>query len=220
MELSYWQSRWNKGNIGFHMQEGYPGLKKHWVALDLPKNSNVLVPLCGKSLDMIWLTDRVKTVVGVEVSEKAIHEFIEENNLTTEQDSFANFTIHKTHKIELWCGDFFKFPDHKYTSYDLIYDKAALVALPPAMRNRYAEKIIALSAENTRMLLHHFVYGQSEMPGPPFSVSKWEIEELYGDYFDIKTLEENELEIESFQKFKMRGLKTRFTERLLLLTKR
>ena len=220
MELSYWQSRWNKGNIGFHMQEGYPGLNKHWAALDLSDDSNILVPLCGKSLDLIWLADRVKTVVGVEISEKAIHEFIEDNNLTAEQDSFATFSIYKSSNIDLWCGDFFKFPAQKYPPFNLIYDKAALVALPPSMRKRYAEKIISLSAENTQMLLHHFVYDQSEMTGPPFSVSNREIEELYGNDFDIQTLEENELKIESFQKFKMRGLQTHFTERLLLLTKR
>jgi thiopurine S-methyltransferase len=220
MELSYWQSRWNKGNIGFHMEGGYPGLQKNWPQLNVSSNAIVMVPLCGKSNDMAWIAGKVEKVVGVEISEKAILDFFNFRDLTPKKEKFASFTIFKASNIELWCGDFFKFPAHKYPKIDLIYDKAALVALPKEMRNRYAKKIIAISNGKTNFLLHHFVYDKNEMSGPPFSVSSEEVNSLFGNHFLISILEENELDMKDFEKFKKRGLNSFFHEKLLLLTKR
>lgn len=218
MELSYWKSRWNKGNIGFHMPEGYPGLKEHWPNLDISDESVVLVPLCGKSVDLIWLSEHVKKVVGVEVSKKAIHEFFAEQNVVPKTDTFADFTIYKSGNIELWCGDFFKFPLHKHNGFDLIYDKAALQALPKEMRLRYVKKVIELSTNATQILLHHFTYPQNEMTGPPFSINETEVNILFGKHFVISIVEENEIPADDFKKFKKRGLSSSIMERLLFLS--
>ncbi|MCC5907408.1 MAG: thiopurine S-methyltransferase [Balneolaceae bacterium] len=218
MELSYWQSRWEKGNTGFHMPGGYPGLRNHWDALNISTEAQILVPLCGKTPDMVWLATKTDKVTGVEISEKAIREFFDEQNLTTEQERFANFTIFKTRNIELWCGDFFKLPEHKFPETVLIYDKAALQALPEPMRIRYAEKIISICSPSSKILLHHFTYAQNEMNGPPFSVSSDEIQSLFGNKFEIQILEQNNLDIHNYQKFWKRGLKSNFIEYLLLLS--
>ncbi len=218
MELSYWQSRWKKGHTGFHMPGGYPGLRNHWHALNISPEAHVLVPLCGKTPDMAWLAAQTKKVTGVEISEQALEEFIAEQNLTAERDQFAGFILFKTSKIDLWCGDFFKLPEHKFAGIDLIYDKAALVALPGSMRSRYAEKIISLCSPSTKTLLHHFTYPRHEMNGPPFSVSPTEIQELFGKKFKIRTLHESNLQVTDYQKFLKRGLKSYFIEYLLLLS--
>lgn len=200
------------------MPEGYPGLKKHWANLNISDESVVLVPLCGKSVDLIWLSEHVKKVVGVEVSEKAIQEFFAGQNVVPKTDTFADFTIYTAGNIELWCGDFFKFPKHKYPKFDLIYDKAALVALPKEMRIRYSKKVIELSSEATQILLHHFEYNQNEMNGPPFSVMENEVNLLFGKHFTISVLEENDIQVDQFKKFKKRGLSSSIMERLLLLS--
>ncbi|MEX2435617.1 MAG: thiopurine S-methyltransferase [Balneolaceae bacterium] len=218
MEISYWQSRWRKQHIGFHMEQGYEGLKTHFHKLNLPAKSTVLVPLCGKSVDMIWLDEQNMNVIGVEVSEEAVLQFIDEHNHTCSKKNFAQFTIYSSGNFQLWCGDFFRLPAHKISGIDLIYDKAALVALPPKMRVRYADKILGLCSPDTNILLHHFEYSQNEMKGPPFSVSKKEIHNLFDHFFTIKTLEQNDLDISKYPKFQKRGLKTTFTERFLLLT--
>ncbi len=217
MELSYWQSRWEKGNTGFHMPGGYPGLRTHWKKLPLPQNPHVFVPLCGKTEDMIWLSSNAGRVTGVEISEKAVREFFHENGLEPETSSFAGFTIYKSQNIEIWCGDFQKFPEHKIDPVDLIYDKAALVALPERMRASYCRKAKELSHSKTALLLHHFDYNQNEMPGPPFSVPLKEVENYFGSDYKITLLEKNSLDIEQFQKFTKRGLKSYLIEYLLLL---
>jgi thiopurine S-methyltransferase len=218
MELSYWKSRWNKGNTGFHMPDGYPGLKKHWATTGIQNNATVLVPLCGKTLDIIWLASKTQKVIGVEISEKAIEEFLSLNNPDVSEESFANFTIFKSKNIELWCGDFFKLPDHKIPEIQLIYDKSALTALPEEMRIRYTSKIKSLCSGQTKILLHHFFYPRQEMNGPPFSIPEEEISALYGPDFAIQKLEQNFLDIHQYQKFMKRGLKSYLIEFLLLLS--
>ncbi|TVR17400.1 MAG: thiopurine S-methyltransferase [Balneolaceae bacterium] len=217
MELSYWQSRWENGKTGFHMQGGYPGLRTHWNRLPLPQGPHVFVPLCGKTEDMIWLSSQAARVTGVEISHKAVMEFFHENGIEPQMSSFAGFTIYKSQNIEIWCGDFQKFPVHKINPVDLIYDKAALVALPERMRADYCRKIKEFCRLNTAILLHHFDYDQKEMPGPPFSISTREVQNLFGSGCAITQLEKNSLDIAQFQKFTKRGLKSYLIEYLLLL---
>jgi len=217
MELSYWESRWNKNKTGFHMAGGYPGLKTHWNHLGLPDEPSVLVPLCGKTEDMSWMAEKGAQVTGVEISEKAVREFFEEQKIEFETTRYAGFTIFHAERIELWQGDFMKFPAGKKREFDLIYDKAALVALPPAMRKAYAARLLELAGNKTTLLLHHFVYPQHQMPGPPFSVEPKEITTLFPDAIEISLLEENSIPAEQFPPFKLRGLVSPLTERLLCL---
>ena len=200
------------------MPDGYEGLRKFWDELNLPENPEVLVPLCGKAIDMIWLEKQGASITGVEISKKAVQEFMDENQRDYETDSFADFTIYHSGSISIWCGDFLKLPKHKLPDYDLIYDKAALVALPQRMRSKYCKKLVSLSSAKTKILLHHFIYDQNEMPGPPFSVSLDEIESGLKNNFEISILEKNELNLSSFEKFQRRGLKSGLTEQLLFLT--
>ncbi|MDZ7717375.1 MAG: thiopurine S-methyltransferase [Balneolaceae bacterium] len=217
MELSYWRSKWRKGKIGFHMENGYPGLEKHWKSIGLKDNATVLVPLCGKSKDLLWLSEHCRRVIGAEISKIAVEQFFKENSLDAEQTTFADFTIYRSSNIEIWNGDFFKLPRHKLPSIDLVYDKAALIALPPDKRKQYAYKIIELCNQNTRILMHQFEYRQDEMNGPPFSVSIEEVNQLFGGQFELKILDRQELNLDNYKKFQKRGLRSYFIEILSLL---
>ncbi|CAN5185684.1 thiopurine S-methyltransferase [soil metagenome] len=218
MELSYWESRWRKEKTGFHMPGGYPGLKIYWNRLSLDANPCVLVPLCGKSVDLVQLERFGTTVLGVEISEKAILDFFDEQNRLFETDSHGNFIIRKSNRIEIWQGDFFKFPANKCPQLDLIYDKAALTALPPKMHEQYVNKICELAGSSATILLHHFVYAQEQMPGPPFSITESEILRLFSNLYEIKMLEENTIPAENFPPFQRRGLKSPLQERLLCMS--
>lgn len=217
MEISYWQSRWKKDNIGFHMPGGYSQLRTYWPEIASHNPQNVLVPLCGKSEDLGWLVQHVKKVIGVEVSEKAVNEFFDEHQLPVRISSFADFKIYRSENIEIWCGNFFKLPVHKLPAIDLIYDKAALVALPKEMRKEYAEKIKEFISSSTVYALHHFIYPQHEMNGPPFSVETDEVGKLFSELFDITILFMNSFDPQTFEKFTKRGLKSTIIEQFLLL---
>lgn len=217
MELSYWRSKWRKGTTGFHMKDGYPGLEKYWDSLPLKDNPVVLVPLCGKTVDLLWLAGKCRRVIGVEISEIAVQDFLTENNLQAVVSSFAGFKLFQTGNIDIWQGDFFKLPKHKLPAVDLIYDKAALIALPPEMRKRYVAKVIGIVSGHTQILLHLLNYRVEEMTGPPFSVSVEEINMHFGKKFTFQNLIKRELNIEDFKKFQNRGLHSYFIEILLLL---
>ncbi len=70
-----WRQRWQEGRIGFHLEETHPALVKHWPELGVADGTKVLVPLCGKSLDMRWLADRGHPVLGIELAPEAIEQF-------------------------------------------------------------------------------------------------------------------------------------------------
>lgn len=216
MELSFWQSKWRKGKIGFHMEDGYSGLKHYWDHLEL-SNPVALVPLCGKSKDLVFLSENCKKVIGIEISSIAVQDFFKENNLEADTDSFADFKIYRSGNIEIWQGNFFKLPKHKLPALNFVYDKAALIALPPKMRTDYAAKILELIEPKTKILLHLFEYRQEEMAGPPFSVSISEVQKHFGDYFSIELLEKKEQNLDNYKKFQNRGLNSYFIEILSLL---
>ena len=71
-----WSSRWDEDRIGFHVTRPDPFLLQYWHHLDEIKPKRCLVPLCGKSLDLVWLSEKVETVIGVELVEKAIFDFL------------------------------------------------------------------------------------------------------------------------------------------------
>tara|TARA_R100001143_G_C3361215_1_gene136163 strand:+ start:17537 stop:18208 length:672 start_codon:yes stop_codon:yes gene_type:complete len=220
MELSYWLSRWNKGNTGFHMENGYPGLSIHWPSLPIRQNPVVLIPLAGKSVDIQWIADRARKVICVEISDVAIKQFYNQHEMEYTTTRFASFDIYHSQNIEFWCGDFMKLPQKKMGDVDLIYDKASIVALPKNMRQSYSNKIISLSSAYTKILMHLLSYNQSEMNGPPFSVDPDEIKQMFSEIFDIQILQKNSLKIQNFEKFLNRGLKSDLIEYLLLLSGR
>ncbi|MDE2387962.1 MAG: thiopurine S-methyltransferase, partial [Betaproteobacteria bacterium] len=81
MQKEYWQERWNRNDTGFHQTEINPYLREFWQRLQLSPASTVLVPLCGKSLDMLWLRQQGHAVLGVELSTIAAQAFFTENKL-------------------------------------------------------------------------------------------------------------------------------------------
>ena len=55
MEPAFWHRKWADNQIGFHQAQANPYLQRYWPGLGLPAGSRVLVPVCGKSLDLAWL---------------------------------------------------------------------------------------------------------------------------------------------------------------------
>ena len=184
-----WLNRWKENRIGFHNLEYNQYLIKYFDVFSDAK-SDVLLPLCGKSLDLLYLGDKVNKVIGVELSTKAINDFIEENNLQYKKKENKYFDFYKINNIDFFVGDFFNLDIKNDNRLD-IFDRASLVALNPEQRIKYSEKIKTIL--NGKMLLITLEYPENEKKGPPFSVSEKEIYSLYGDTFDITLLESIDL---------------------------
>lgn len=188
MDATFWIRAWNEGRTGFHREDYHEKLLEYFPQLKAKKDQRVLVPLCGKSKDLIWLRAQDLHVHGIELHEQAVQDFFKENGLSpfdVKKDS--NFTHYSFKDIIISCGDFLKL--NGQSDYDLVYDRASLVALPASMRRKYAQTIKKILAPRAKYLLVVYEYDQSQLEGPPFSVSEQEINELFGDEFSIKRME-------------------------------
>ncbi len=207
MELSYWESRWRKGKTGFHADWVNPALKNYWSEIPAGDEHDVLVPLCGKSPDLIWLRNRGHNVWGVEFVDLACQSFFAENDISYSVEHHGKWKIYESDHLNILQGDFFKLPSKMLPPVMAVYDRAAVVALPPDKRKRYTDKIRQLARTGCSMLVHTFEYDQEKMSGPPFSVLYSEIEAHYSESgdFKIECLYEAE-RIDQLAKFQWRGL--------------
>ena len=209
MQPEFWHKKWESNQIGFHLPEVNPYLQRHWA---VPATARVLVPLCGKSLDLAWLAGRGHQVLGVELSQKAIDDFFSEQQVTPQVSDKGLFKVYRADSIELWCGDFFALTADDVADCAALYDRAALIALPPAMRERYAAHLQQILPPIVRGLLITLDYDQTQMPGPPFAVSDDEVQRLLGGAWQVRMLEEQDVLGESW-KFLQAGV-TRLEERV------
>lgn len=189
MQADFWLQRWREGRTGFHRDAPMPLLVEHWPALALPRGSRVLVPLCGKTLDMPWLAAQGHRVLGVELSALAVQQFLDENGLRAETHESPLGTHHVVGRIEIIQGDVFALDDATLAGCDAVYDRAAIIALPADLRRRYARELYARLPAGCRGLMITLDYPQGDMEGPPFSVDADEVQALFGDAFDIQRLE-------------------------------
>ena len=191
MESEFWHRKWHENQIGFHQEKVNSRLIKHWSSLDLGNKGKVLVPLCGRSEDMLWLADQGHEVLGVELSALACEDFFRLHAVTPEVSAVDGFTVYHHDNIALWAGDFFSLTIEHVQDVVAVYDRAALIALPAEMRSQYAEHLASILPANTETLLITMKYDQQKMKGPPFSVSQEEVKQLYSDGFVIDQLAES-----------------------------
>jgi thiopurine S-methyltransferase len=191
MEPSDWQARWREGKTGFH--EGAPNafLVEHADRLGSPKR--VFVPLCGKTRDMAFLASRGAEVVGVDVSELAAEQFFAESSLVAERSKSGPFEAFAAGGVTILVGDVFAVDPSSVGLFDAIYDRAALVALDPAERARYASLLASLLGPGSKLLLVNFDYDQTKMAGPPYAVSDATVLELFGGEFECSKLGERDV---------------------------
>jgi thiopurine S-methyltransferase len=182
MEPDFWHQRWQQNLIGFHQGEVNPYLREYWADLGVPAPARILVPLCGKSQDLLWLSQQGYQVEGVELSELAVRAFFDEQGLSPRQSQQGQWQVWESGRLRLWCGDFFELTAAQLGRVDAIYDRAALIALPPAMRQAYARHLQA-QVGTVPHLLVTLEYPQGQMDGPPFSVEQSEVETLFAQRY-------------------------------------
>ncbi|NMY25541.1 thiopurine S-methyltransferase [Pseudomonas sp. WS 5021] len=218
MESTFWHDRWARNQIGFHLPEVNPYLQRHWPRLGLVSGARVLVPLCGKSLDLMWLAQQGCRVLGVELSERAVEEFFQEQCVAAQISQRDSFKVYQAGTIELWCGDFFELSREDVAGCAALYDRAALIALPPLMRERYAAHLQAIAPQVQSGLLISLDYEQALKAGPPFAVSDEEVRRLLAGRWRLSVLEQRDILAES-PKFAQSGV-TRLEERVYQLAQR
>ncbi len=193
MEAEFWQQKWEKNEIGFHEGAFNSRLVKHWHKLALEEGSRVLVPLCGKTNDIAWLLSQGYYVVGVELVESAVEQLFKALGVMPDITDFGNLKRYSADYIDIFVGDIFALTSEPLGSINAIYDRAALVALPADMRNRYTKHLVNITVNKPQLLIT-FEYDQTLIQGPPFSVSNEEVKLHYKDHYHLTLLQSEVLE--------------------------
>ncbi|MGF6091631.1 thiopurine S-methyltransferase [Pseudomonas sp. 18173] len=218
MQPEFWHKKWASNQIGFHLPQVNPHLQRFWPQLGLEESTRVLVPLCGKSLDLLWLAHCGHEVLGVELSEKAVEDFFSEHQLDPTVSEQGPFNVYRAGSIELWCGDFFALTPGDVADCSALYDRAALIALPPSMREQYATHLKQILPKGSLGVLITLDYDQAEMSGPPFAVLDDEVQRLFGASWGLKILEDQDV-LSGSGKFLEAGV-TRLEERVYRVSSR
>ncbi len=211
-DLEFWHNKWAANQIGFHLDDVNPLLTQFWSMTSPKRSDSVFVPLCGKSEDLVWLATKHEDVKGVELSNIAVRSFFAEHFYTPMVTTLnGQHELYQFDELSIYTGNVFTAPIQQI---DIVYDRAALIALPESMRVDYANLIKSKLTQSGRILLVTLDYQQEEMTGPPFSVPKSEVESLFSEY-KITRLHRDEADEEHPKRLK-KGL-SRFAEEVWLI---
>jgi len=189
-EKAAWRRCWREQRIdGFHQTEPNELLLECWPRLNLPPGCRVFVPLCGKSLDMVWLAAQGFEVFGVELSTIAAGDFFRALGLHPERQDGGSFSLFSAAGITIAAGDFFRLRAEDLRTIEAVYDRAALRALPPDERDSYVAHLVEVLPREASMLL---ITTEDDVPptfsGHPAPVDE-EIARLYAGRYQVELLQ-------------------------------
>lgn len=167
--VEYWAEKWRTRDTAWHrpaVHDGLQAFRSRWLdgaACARGAGARVLVPLCGKTLDLSYLATlpEVGTVVGVEAVPEAVAE------LAAEQPGLAlarappgpgaappGFTEWCGPRCSVLVGDVFGLETAPAGEWDAVWDRGALVALDPThQRPRYARLLARFLRPGGRLLV-------------------------------------------------------------------
>jgi thiopurine S-methyltransferase len=216
VDADFWHHRWQENLIAFHKGHAHAALPRYFDRLNVSAGAEIFVPLCGKSHDMAWMRERGYRVLGVELSPIAVVDFFSEQGIEYTKRKEGAFTVHEGDGVRLLCGDFFQLDLSHLEETAAVYDRAALIALPGELRERYARHLLTLLPARVPLLLLTLEYDVEEMNGPPFSVGEAEVRGHFDAWRVVEHLESREI-IDEEPHLAERGL-THLTEHAFLLS--
>ena len=193
MDKEFWLERWRLNQIGFHQADYNARLQRFWPGLALPADSQVFVPMCGKTRDMLWLAGLGHSIVGVELAPVAVEAFFADAGIPYSAHAHGAMTLYASERIRIFCGDFFALDAQDLSGTAGVFDRGALVALPPPLRARYVEHLLDVLPVGTAILLLTIEYEQTRVAGPPFAVLPDEVAGRFGARCNIECLETAEV---------------------------
>ncbi len=186
MQNEFWHQAWAKSDKpGWQQPFVNQYLVDHWAVAGALPSGAVFVPLCGRSLDMQWLYERGHHIVGIDLSVAALEQFCKQQSIAAVCERDGDLTVFRAPGWTLFAGDFFKLSKAHLHQVCCVYDRAALIALPPPMREKYAGHMMSILPNDAKIFAVTITYDQAKMKGPPFSVSDEELQQLYGERYRV-----------------------------------
>lgn len=205
--MNFWEERWQNDKTGWHNQAVNENLQKHHTILFQQKTPTLFVPLCGKTLDMWWLHEQGAQIIGVDLVRKALEDYCAEQSIEAiEESTEHSLFMLKGNDHTLIHGDIFDVTQKEIGHVDGIFDRAALVALPLELRQRYATHCLSVLKPGGKILLITYDSPVKDDQGPPFPVRKGTIEALYSNASSCTQIDEVTMTPENSPRLKQRGL--------------
>lgn len=196
-----WEQDWTTDKPEFHTDEVNAMLiKQHEELTRGRKNLRILVPLCGKSVDMIWLADQGHTVVGVELIRKAIEIFLRDNKLTYHEKSVSlspeiQGTVFKANEKDITlfeCSIFDFSAEVAGGRFDCIWDRGSMTAIGMMKEGRlrqYTDIMLGCLKPDGRYFIEFFVPESPESMSQSFKfISEKILTDLFGERCTIRFL--------------------------------
>ena len=231
-KVGEWNTAWKEGPFPWHEEQVNNMLQKHIHDLTEGKpDLCIFVPLCGKTVDLLWLANKGYSVVGAECSRDAIVSFFQESGLefTTDAINIApnGGYVHRAKEKDITifeCDIFYLTSDVVGRKVDGVWGRATISALEgEPLRRKYVNVISSLLAPNGRWMVDTFDFDPNDNPnGPgkgPHSFSLEEAKKIFCQKFALQVLDHMEYDVGEGPFNANSALsKMKLTERLYLLT--
>ena len=209
---SYWAKRWQTGDNIWQQSTPNPFLVKCLPALDAVKASvpstrrpRIFLPLCGSTLDLLYLIQQGWHVIGLDAVEQPLREFTRDHLSElgpvhdVSHDGAATSIVHIAGEhIDLFCCDLFSSevtPQLFGGKVDAVWDRGSFVAIGVQQRPSYVAKVVELldhSKAVANWLLNAFDYNEdSDFKAPPHRLPKDAVQRLVdGHAVEIRAVDE------------------------------
>lgn len=179
--ISKWSEDWRTMNLPWARPEADNFLRRvrRVIASKKSDSASALVPLCGHSPSVRLLHSWGFAVTGVEFVPRALREMRGRRfpRMRFKKARIAGGIEHSAERLRLLELDIFKFAER--AAYDVIYDRAALVALAPSSRKRYAVLMRRALKPGGALVVVAFSHRGGNPKGPPFPITEREVRRLF-----------------------------------------
>ncbi len=165
-----WEAAYRRGDTPWEKGKAHPALID-FLAENGPPTGEIFVPGCGSGHDVRVLSTPANHVVGIDLAPLAI----------AKAKSFPNVG-----NEEYLLADLFALPGEFDSRFDVVFEHTCFCAIEPETRARYVETIARVLKPGGEIIAIFFPNPDHDEDGPPYGVSKAELEKLFGAHFCLE----------------------------------
>jgi len=165
-----WDELYRRRETPWEKGKPHPALVD-FLATNGPLAGEIFVPGCGSGHDVRALSTAENHVLGIDLAPRAIAKARARKKIAKE---------------DYMLGDLFDFPPQFDHQFNWVFEHTCFCAIDPRQRSEYIQTIVRLLKPGGRFLAIFFINPDHDEPGPPYRVSLEELDELFGEYFDLE----------------------------------
>lgn len=165
-----WENAYQKRETPWEKGKPHPGLVD-FLAETGPLQGNIFVPGCGSGHDVRALSTPENHPLGADLAPFAITKAKSRPALANE---------------EYLLADLFDLPAGFDGRFDWVFEHTCFCAIDPRSRSQYVDVIVRLLKPGGGLLAIFFINPDHDEPGPPYGVSKAELDRFFGPYFHLE----------------------------------